>query len=136
MHLPLRRFKKAKYAFSVSQGCIITAVEREVRILPWENVKTQKWKIEMADGCYGFRNLQNGNLLGFHVFGNVVAGVSKLNYWEMFALDRVDGGYRFMAPSYWLWSGGVIGRRLLSDRLQNSSGKGHYSPIKIEYVRG
>lgn len=119
---------------SVSQGCIITAKEREVEILPWENDKTQKWKIEMKDRCYGFRNLQNGNLLGFHFFGNVVAGESKLNNWELFVLDRMDGGYRFMTPSYWIWSEGYIVRRSLSTRLENSSDRGYYSPIEIEYV--
>lgn len=119
---------------SVSQGCIITAKEREVEILPWENEKTQKWKIETKNGLYGFRNLQNGNLLGFHFFGNVVAGVSELNNWELFVLDRVDGGYRFMTPSYWIWSEGYIVRRSLSARLENSSDRGYYSPIEIEYV--
>ncbi|KAJ0419600.1 hypothetical protein BJY00DRAFT_150970 [Aspergillus carlsbadensis] len=121
---------------SVSQGCIITAVGREVGIRPWENDRTQKWKIEMKDGRYGFRNLQSGNLLGFHVFGNVVAGVSKLNDWELFILDRVDGGYRFMTPHYWMWSEGFIVRPSLSERLVHSSDEGYYSPIEIEYVDG
>lgn len=121
---------------SVSEGCIITVVDKEVRIRPWENDRSQKWKIEMKDGRYGFRNLHNGNLLGFHFFGNIVAGVSKLNNWELFILDRVDGGYRFMTPYYWMWSDGFIVRPFLSDYLQNSSDGGYYSPIEIEYVDG
>lgn len=83
-----------------------------------------------------FSKLAEWNLLGFHFFGNVVAGVSKLNNWELFILDPVDGGYRFMTPYYWMWSDGFIVRPSLRDYLQNSSDGGYYSPIEIEYVDG
>jgi hypothetical protein len=117
---------------AVSQGCIVTAVGREVRIRPWENSNVQKWKVEAHEGRFGFRNLHSGMLLGVHFFGNVVAGVRQLNEWELFHLHPVEGGYRFTISNYWLWSSGVLVRPSLTDRLQYSSEQGYYSPIDIE----
>ncbi|KAJ5635838.1 uncharacterized protein N7484_009151 [Penicillium longicatenatum] len=113
---------------SISEGCIITADGREVRVL------AQKWKVEMKDGRYAFRNLHSGMLLGLHFFGNVTAGVSEINEWELFVLDPVDGGYRFMVSNYWLWSNGFLLRPSLTNYLQSSSDEGHYTPISIQYI--
>lgn len=121
---------------SISQGCIITAVGREVRICPWENNNLQKWKVEASKGRFGFRNIDSGMLLGVHFFGNVVAGVLRLNEWELFTLRPVEGGYRFTISNYWLWSTGVLVRPPLTDRLQYSSEQGNYSPIDIEILEG
>lgn len=119
---------------SVSQGCIITADGSDVRILPWESRDVQKWKIEMKDGRYAFRNLQSDMLLGLHISGNVYAAVSRINEWELFALDPVDGGYKFTVWNYWLWSRGYLVRPTLTNYLKSSSDESYYSPIDIEYV--
>lgn len=131
-YTPVQEGKTA--VLSVSQGCIITAEGREVGVLPWENRDVQKWKIEMKDGRYAFRNIHSGMLLGLHFFGNVVAGVPKINEWELFTLDPVDGGYKFTVHNYWLWSTGALLRPTLTNRLTYSSEGGSFSPINIEYV--
>jgi hypothetical protein len=73
-------------------------------------------------------------LLGLHFFGNVMAGVSEINKWELFVLDPVDGGYRFTVSNYWLWSNGFLLRPSLTNYLQSSSDEGHYTPISIQYI--
>jgi hypothetical protein len=119
---------------SVSDGCIVTAIGREVRIRPWENSNLQEWKVEAHEMRFGFRNLHSGMLLGVHFFGNVVAGEAQLNEWELFTLHPVEGGYKFTISNYWLFSTGPLVRPSLTDRLQYSSEQGYYSAIDIEII--
>lgn len=119
---------------SVLENGIFTFLDRELRIRPWENSLSQKWRIETQDGRFAFRNLHSGTLLGLHVSGNLTASVRKINEWELFTLDPMEGGYRFTVPNFWLWSKHYLVRPSLADYLKASEDIGYSTAIDIQYI--
>jgi hypothetical protein len=80
----------------VSGGDTLTVLNsRDVKLRPWRNADTQKWRVETRDGKFGFRNISSGSLLGVNGGGWVGAGTYELQDWEKFSLIPVVDGYRF-----------------------------------------
>lgn len=116
-------------------GGVITVIGKKVRIEPWGNALSQKWKIESKHSRFGFRNQATGKLLGVHCFtGNVVASNEKLNHWKLFDLNAFAGGFVFRIPARFIWTEVFVVQPYLARRLQGSGRQDCTSIIRIHYV--
>lgn len=117
-------------------GGIITVIGKKVRIQPWENALSQKWRIESDHSRFGFRNQSSGKLLGVHYFnGNVVASNKKLNHWRLFDINALPGGFVFRIPARFIWTEVFIVRPYLACRLQASGRQDWTGIIHIRYIQ-
>ncbi|KAI7972758.1 hypothetical protein EIK77_005450 [Talaromyces pinophilus] len=116
-------------------GGIITVIGKKVRIQPWENALSQKWRIESDHSRFGFRNQSSGRLLGVHYFtGNVVASTKKLNHWKLFDLIALEVGFVFRIPARFIWTEVFLVQPYSARRLQASGRQDGTGMIRIQSV--
>jgi hypothetical protein len=121
-------------ALSVPGGGVITAFGDDLKIRPWENAPSQRWKIKASNGAYSFRNMSSGKLFGVNIWECFSGYAQEINDWEKFSLESVEGGFRFKV--HFKNQECFLVRHSLKDFYQISNDENHFTPLDITYLSG